>query len=42
MWDAGCGMPTETVSGMTTCFCGVMINNKTTGDHIRAYHMERR
>ena len=23
-------------SGMTTCFCGAIINNKASGDHIRA------
>ena len=40
MWKAGCKMPTQTVSGMTKCFCGVMINTRTSGDHIRARHME--
>jgi hypothetical protein len=40
MWDTGCMMPTETVSGVTKCFCGVTINIKTSGDHIRACHME--
>jgi hypothetical protein len=41
MWDAGCKMPTQTVTGATKCFCGVMINNRTSGDHIRACHMEQ-
>jgi hypothetical protein len=40
MWKAGCKMPTQTVSGIPKCFCGVMINNRTSGDHIRARHME--
>jgi hypothetical protein len=40
MWDEGCRMPTQTVSGMSKCFCGAIINNKTSGDHIRARHME--
>jgi hypothetical protein len=40
MWNSGCEMPTQTVSGMTKCFCGVIINIKTSGDHIRARHME--
>jgi hypothetical protein len=40
MWDTGCSMPTETVSGVTKCFCGEMINIKTSGDHIRASHMD--
>src|SRR5262245_37912757 len=34
MWDSGCKMPTQTVSGMTKCFCGAIINNKTSMDHI--------
>jgi hypothetical protein len=40
MWDASCRLPSQTVSGVTTCFCGVMINARTSGDHIRACHME--
>jgi hypothetical protein len=40
MWDTGCLMPTETVSGVAKCFCGVMINNRTSEDHIRARHMD--
>jgi hypothetical protein len=31
-------MPTQTGSGM--CFCGVIINIKTSSAHIRACHME--
>jgi hypothetical protein len=40
MWDAGCDLPTQTVSGMTKCFCGVIINFKTSGDHVRARHID--
>ena len=40
MWDAGCRIPTQTVSGITKCFCGVMLNNRTSAEHIRARHME--
>jgi hypothetical protein len=31
MWDTGCDMPTQTASGMTKCFCGVIIYIKTSG-----------
>jgi hypothetical protein len=40
MWDAGCRMPTQTVSGMSKCFCGAIVNSETSGDHIGARHME--
>jgi hypothetical protein len=40
MWDTGCTLPTQTVSGRSKCFCGVIINAKTSGDHIRACHMD--
>ena len=39
MWSEGHKMPPQTVSGMSKCFCGAIINNK--GDHIRARHMEK-
>jgi hypothetical protein len=42
MWDSGRKMPTPTVSSTTNCFFGVMINNRTSGDHISARHMEQR
>src|ERR1700752_306912 len=40
MWDAGCKLPTQTKDGWTTCFCGAIINNNTSGDHMRVRHME--
>ena len=40
MWSEGHKMPTQTVAGMSKCFCGAIINIKTSGDHIRARHME--
>jgi hypothetical protein len=33
-------MPTQAVSGMSKCFCGAIINIKTSGEHVRACHME--
>ena len=38
--DEGHRLPTQTVSGMSKCFCGAIINNKTSGDDIRSRHME--
>jgi hypothetical protein len=32
--------PTQTVEGWTKCFCGAAIDNKSSGDHIYACHME--
>ena len=40
MWREGHKMPTQTMSGMSKCFCGAIINNMTSGDHIRARHLE--
>ena len=40
MWDAGCPMPSPTLSGTTKCFCGATISLRTSEDHIRAHHME--
>jgi hypothetical protein len=40
MWDAGCKMPTQTVTGRTKCYCGVEIDNWTSIDHVRACHLE--
>jgi hypothetical protein len=40
MWDTGCRIPSQTMQGMTKCFCGAIINNRTSEDHIRARHME--
>jgi len=38
--DEGHRLPTQTVSGMSKCFCGALINNRTSVDHIRARHLE--
>jgi hypothetical protein len=40
MWDAGCRIPTQTVSGMSKCYCGALINSRTSLAHVRARHME--
>jgi hypothetical protein len=42
IWSEGYKMPTQTVRGMSKCFCGAIINNKTSGDHVRARHMEKK
>jgi hypothetical protein len=39
MWGAGCKLPTQTADDRSQCFCGVVISNRTTGDHIRTCHM---
>ena len=41
IWDAGHKLPTQAVAGMSKCFCGAIINVKTSGDHVRARHMEK-
>jgi hypothetical protein len=40
MWGAGCKLPTQMPDGRSRCFCGAIINNKTSGNHIRARHIE--
>jgi hypothetical protein len=40
MWSEGHKMLTQAPDGRSRCFCGAIINNKTSSDHIRARHME--
>jgi hypothetical protein len=37
----GCtGLLLPLMSDMTKCYCGAIINNKTSGEHILACHIE--
>lgn len=39
MWDAGCRLPTQSTSGQSRCFCGAIIDLKTTDLHVYSSHM---
>ncbi|MGJ4922784.1 MULTISPECIES: hypothetical protein [unclassified Bradyrhizobium] len=39
MREAGCPQPTQTKSGCSRCFCGAVIDLKTSTEHIYSHHM---
>jgi hypothetical protein len=40
MWDSGCQLPTQLVSGQSRCFCGAVIDIKGMSQHVHVAHME--
>ena len=39
MWDCSCRLPTQELTGRSLCYCGALIDLKTTEAHIYAAHM---
>jgi hypothetical protein len=40
MWDCGCRMPTQELTGRSRCYCGAPIDLKTTEAHVYRAHMD--
>lgn len=38
MWDCGCRLPTQELSGRSQCFCGADINSDTLDRHVVTAH----